>query len=107
MGLGIEVEGILHRIRGRRNGRLQRVEAQLIYAHRTRQRVLLHRGNRILGTEQDSCLRTAKQLIAGGYDDIGAGAQLGLDIWFFWQRRVMGEQAGAQVHDESRIVLHR
>ncbi len=54
-----------------------------------------------------SGLRATEKLIAGGYDDIGAGAQLGLDIWFLWQRWVMGEQAGAQVHDESRIVLHR
>ena len=102
--LRINMQRILHGIRRRRYRCLQGIQAQLINAHRPRQRMFFHFRNRLGTPQHNARLRAAKQLIATSNHHIGPCNQLAMNIWLLRQRGIMREQARTQVHKQVLAV---
>jgi hypothetical protein len=83
---------------------LERGEGQLVHPQRAGQGMPGEPAHQIGLAEQQSGLRAAEQLVAARGDQGRAVAQRGRGVWLIGQRRVRGEQPGADVEHHRNAV---
>ena len=97
----------MDRVGGVGDRRFEGGEGELVRAQRPSQWMLGRCLHRLGAAEDDSGLGTSEELVAGDDDEIGTGPQRGIDVRFIGQRLIGGEESGAEVDDERKIVFGR